>query len=247
MDITVATLIYKSPAYLDFVMNSLLEHPSEKHNVQYLIVCNDATDEVKQCAKAWHYQWHYQSAMHPETMPIIDVVIHENEDPNDWWIQNVYNAWNRCLLECETEAICFVNSDMAFTKGWLDALTELPIDIFIPTSRLVESERMPSLPGLISKNFGQTLGTFNKDDFEQYAEHTREKAYSIGKGAYMPSLFKTRRLIAAGGWHKNVGNMPGDRITFEILKNKFKMERAMVHDSIVYHFQRGESAETGDL
>lgn len=236
MDITVATLIYKSPAYLDFVMESLLDHPSEKHDVQYLIVCNDATEEVKECAYRWKFN-----------VPNIDVVIHENENPNDWWIQNVYCGWNRCLKECKTEAICFVNSDMAFTKGWLDALTELPLDIFIPTSRLVESERMPSLPGLISKNFGQTLGAFAKDDFEQYTEYAREKAYSIGKGAYMPSLFKTQRLRNAGGWHKNVGNIPGDKITFEILKKKFKMERAMVHDSIVYHLQRGESFESNDL
>ena len=46
MKITVGLLIYKSPAYLDFIMKSLLEHPSEKHDVEYLIVCNDATKEV---------------------------------------------------------------------------------------------------------------------------------------------------------------------------------------------------------
>jgi len=50
MKITVATLIYKSTEYLDFVMDSLLKHHSTKHDVEYLIVCNDATEEVKEYA-----------------------------------------------------------------------------------------------------------------------------------------------------------------------------------------------------
>jgi len=237
MNITVATLIYKSPAYLDFVMTSLFEHHSIEHDVQYLIVCNDATEEVVE-----HAEWYAKSAEFK-----VKAVDHRNGNPDDWWIQNVYNAWNRCLIECETEAICFVNSDMAFTDGWLDNLAKYDLDKYIPTSRLVESERMPSLPGLISKNFGQTLASFQREDFEAFAKEKEEDSAAPGVGAYMPSLLKKETLYKAGGWRKNWNGIPGDRITFSILEKKLGMQRVMVNDSIAYHFQRGESAEVGDL
>lgn len=246
MDITVATLIYKSPAYLDFVLNSLRNHPSKNHNVQYLVVCNDATEEVIECAKNWEAI--STSSLMEHTLEPVKVVVHENGNPDDWWLDRVYNAWNRCLIECETEAICFVNSDMAFTDGWLDSLARYDLDKYVPTSMLVESERMPSLPGLISKNFGQTLGSFQREEFEAFAkEVSEEDAAVVGVGAYMPSLFKKDILYRAGGWRKNWNGIPGDRITFGILENKLGMIRVMVKDSIAYHFQRGESTECGDV
>lgn len=236
MTITVATLIYKSPTYLDFVMNSLLHHKNDVE-VEYLIVCNDATSDVVLRAEKWS---RHSNIRH---------VVHKNKNPNDWWIQNVYNAWNRCIAECQTEKICFVNSDMAFTNGWLDKLAHFDLDKYIPTSRLVESGRMPSLPGLISKNFGQTLDEFDKEAFEEFAYHISKPTCLRRTGAYMPSLFKTKTLRDIGGWrHNTTGGYitPGDRITFGILHNH-GIEHICVCDSIVYHFQRGESAESGDL
>lgn len=238
MSITVATLIYKSPAYLDFVMSSLIGHPSQQHEVEYLIVCNDATTDVILQAEKW--------SRHPG----VRHVVHENNNPNDWWIQNVYNAWNRCIDECQTEKICFVNSDMAFTEGWLDNLAVFDLDKFIPTSRLIESGRMRSLDGLISKNFGQTLDTFDEKAFKEYAASVSKPTCLLNVGAYMPSLFKTQVLRDIGGWRHNSAQsgyvVPGDRITFDILKQK-GLQRICVCDSLVYHFQRGESAEVGDL
>lgn len=232
-------LIYKSTAYLDFVMKSLLKHHSKKHEVQYLIVCNDATNEVIDRAHYW--------TEHPVDDPIqIKMVNHKNKNPDDWWIQNVYNAWNRCLDECTTESICFVNSDMAFTDGWLDNLAKHDLRLFVPTSRLVESERMPSLPGLIPKNFGQTLESFDRAGFETFASQIKQDKLSPKVGAYMPSLFKVSNLRHVGGWSKNNGNIPGDRITFHKLYEKLGLYNVMCNDSIVYHFQRGESAESGD-
>lgn len=237
MTITIALLIYRSPDYLDFVMQSLMENESEIHDIYYLIVCNDATSEVLARAEHW-------SNMNGR----IRFVDHRNENPDDWYIQNVYNAWNRCLAECDTPYICFVNSDMAFSPGWLDALARYDLGRYIPTSRLVESGRMPSLPGLLSLNYGQTLKSFQKDEFEKTAANLKLiPGFTPNVGAYMPSLFETETLKSIGGWRKNMGNIPGDRITFATLLSRFGMTPIMVHDSIVYHFQRGESAETGDL
>lgn len=234
MDITVMTLIYKSPAYLDFVMNSLIDHPSEKHKVKYLIVSNDATEEVVAAAEEWS---HYPNVRHIE---------HRSEDPNEWYIQRVYKAYNRGISECDTQYISMVNSDMAFTNGWLDKLAKYDTSKCIPTSRLVESGRMPSLHGLISRNFGQTLGTFDKDGFEKFASEVSKDEFAIGVGAYGPNLFNKDHLDGIGGLQLNRGNTPGDRITFEMLRSKYGLQHIMVMDSIVYHFQRGESAEVGD-
>lgn len=241
MKITIALLIYKSPLYLDFVMDSLLEHQSNEHDVEYLIVCNDATDEVIIAASK------YASELSKNYKPKIKTVTHTNVNPNDWWIQNVYNAWNRCIDECETEYICFVNSDMAFTEGWLDNLAKYDTKMYIPTSRLVESGRMPSLQGLISRNFGQSIRLFDKEGFERFAEESKEDGIVEWQGAYMPSLFNVNVIKSVGGWSKNLGNTPGDRITFDKLYRKFGLKHIMVKDSIAYHLQRGESAETGDL
>lgn len=237
MDITVATLVYKSPTYLDFVLDSLKKNPNKLNAVEYLVVANDATDEIKTIVDGLNFKTNTISCRG---------VIHDNKDPNEWWIQRVYSAWNRCIEECDTEYICFVNNDMAFTPGWLDALAKYNLSKYIPTSRLVESERMPSLPGLISKNFGQTLATFQDAAFQKFAEGIKGDGATAGVGAYMPSLFKVDTLKLVGGWHKNVGNLPGDRITFALLKQHLGMDQIMVHDSIVYHFQRGESVEVGD-
>lgn len=241
MEITVALLIYKSSDYLDFVMESLLSHTSKNHNVRYLIVCNDATDEV--IIKASEYA----SELTKNYNPHIKVVTHNNPNPDDWWIQNVYNAWNRCLNECDTDYICFVNSDMAFTEGWLDNLAKYDTMQFIPTSRLVESGRMPSLPGLISRNFGQSIREFDREGFERFAEEQKREGAMTWVGAYMPSLFKVDTLKSIGGWSKNIGNTPGDQITFKKLFQRYGLKHVMVLDSIAYHLQRGESAETGDL
>lgn len=236
MDITVATLVYKSTDYLDFVLDSLNKRSSLHHNVEYLVVANDATPSVEKTVGSLNSKLENTRG-----------VIHRNPDPSEWWIQRVYSAWNRCLEECDTDYICFVNNDMAFTNGWLDALAKYDLSKYIPTSRLVESERMPSLPGLISKNFGQTLSTFDDLSFQQFAETVKEPGFVAGVGAYMPSLFRVSNLRAVGGWHKNLGNWPGDKITFHLLKKHLGLDHIMVNDSIVYHFQRGESAEVGDL
>jgi len=235
-DVTVALLIYKSKKYLDFVIESLRRHESSVYNVEYLIVANDATEEVKHCARCYESE-------------DVKVVIHENDNPDDWWIQNVYEAWNVCLKEAETPAVCFVNSDMAFSRGWLDNLMKYDLEKYIPTSWLVESGRLRSLTGLLSRDFGKLIDSFDVGGFERFVADVTCDDYESGVGAYMPSVFLKEVLESVGGWDKNktvAGKViPGDNITFGKLAD-LGFERIMVKDSIVYHFQRGESIESGE-
>lgn len=232
--ITVATLIYASPDYLKFVTDSL---KSAKTNLEidYLVVANDPWPVVRDYLKT--DDWLSRN---------IRTVIHENPNPNEWWLDRVYNAWNRCLNEVDTPFVAFVNSDMYFCDYWLDNLAKYDLGKYVPTSRLVESQRMPSLPGLIEKNFGQTLATFKPEEFKAFAASISESNAYEGIGAFMPSLHATKLLKNIGGWRKNFCGIPGDRVTFDIYRQMYGIVPIMVCDSLAYHMQRSESIEVGD-
>lgn len=246
MKITIGMLIYASPAYLENCLTSLDSHPNEGIEQDYLVVANDPWLNMLEYLNSDKYKEFCAKLKNP-----VRTIIHNNEPLDPYWIQNVYSAWNRVLSECINDYIVFVNSDMLFTNNWLTNLAKYPLNGFyktIPTSRLVEGGRMPSLPGLISKNFGQSLGELDVQRFEEYAKSIEEKdLFTVDVGAFMPSLFRADNLRAIGGWHKNQNGVPGDQITAHLLKRNFGMRRIMCHDSIVYHWQRGESAESNDL
>lgn len=246
MKITIGLLIYASPAYLENCLLSLDSHTNDGIEQDYLVVANDAWPNVMEYLNSEDYAQFCANLNNP-----VKTVVHNNVPLDPYWIQNVYGGWNRVLNECTNDYIAFVNSDMLFTDNWLSELAKYPLHGFnrtIPTSRLVEGGRMPSLPGLISKNFGQSLAELDIKGFEEYANLVKEKdLFSVGAGAFMPSLFKTDVLRSIGGWHKNQNGIPGDQITMHLLNKNLGMKRIMCHDSIVYHWQRGESAEVGDL
>lgn len=246
MKITVGMLIYANPAYLINCLKSLDAHPNEGIEQDYLVVANDPWPAVYEYLKSKEYDSFCKSLKGN-----VKTVIHHNEPLDPYWIQNVYGGWNRVLSECTNDYIAFVNSDMLFTDNWLSELAKYPkydYNKIIPTSRLVEGGRMPSLPGLISKNFGQSLAELDVDGFEKYAKEISEsRSFTWDIGAFMPSLFKADVLRSIGGWHKNQNGVPGDQITMFLLNRNLGMRRIMCHDSIVYHWQRGESAESGDL
>lgn len=240
--VTVAMLIYASSAYLEFVLNSLSTHSNDTCDVTYLVVANDPWPSVVNYFQS--QRWiDFQATLNAP----VRVVIHINEPKDPYWIQNVYAAWNRCLSECQTDLICFVNSDMAVTDNFLDNLLKFDLTKYVPTSRLVECGRMPSLPGLISKNFGQSLAELDITGFEKFASEVSEPFVSVVNGGFMPSLFRKDILQSIGGWHSNKNGIPGDQITMYLLNKHFGLQHIMVHDSIVMHWQRGESAEVNDL
>jgi hypothetical protein len=102
-EVTLVTLVYRSLKWLDFVQEGVRE---AKTDVRYrwLVVANDATDEVK-------------------ADPRIDVDW-ENEDPDAFYIENVYRAWNEGVLNAPTQLVCMLNSDMWPSDHWLDELLQ---------------------------------------------------------------------------------------------------------------------------
>ena len=123
--VSVVCLIYKSKGYANFVWNSFNKYTKD---AKFLFIANDATEKVKQYLKE-------------NNLPHL---IFENEDKNEYYLKRVYRAWNYGGFNAPGDIIVFVNSDMAFSDGWLNNLLRALRKDRIVTSRLVESGKISS-------------------------------------------------------------------------------------------------------
>lgn len=247
-NIELVCLIYKSKKYLNFIYNQLKGDLCKSSNwkVGYRLVANDPTPEIETMLKDLNI---------PHT-------IYRDAKPNDFYLNRVYRCWNFGATSSQYDNVCFINSDMAFSKNWLDNLLSYHDGINIPCSRLVESGRIGVAVERhgIPKNFGMTPETFNADAFQKYADQI-SKNETAPSGLLMPCVFEKRRFLDAGMYPP--GNVflingvkyagypndrpvykPGDVYFFEdILEKKYGMRHITVMNSIVYHVQEGEKSE----
>lgn len=238
--ISIACLIYKSTRWLQFVYDQVVKHTDLTDN-EFYFVANDACPEVLDYLidnDIPHY-------------------IHNNteEQRKEWYINNVYRAWNTAGEKARGEYIVFINSDMAFTPGWLDKLMDKIDDNKVICSRLVERGILRSGLYGIEKNFGNVPGDYKEDSFIKYSETVKEDKLMPG-GLYMPMLIKSEHFKKVGMYPE--GNIipdsdiynptysvpgqrciSGDRVFVEKLK-QHGVEHWTNFNSIVYHFQEGE-------
>lgn len=239
-NLEIISLIYKSTKYLKFIYDELNENYCNVPgwDISARIVGNDPTPEVETLLN---------------TLDIKSDVYNDHE-PNDYYLNRVYRCWNWAGRSSTADNICFVNSDMAFSNGWLINLLKYHDGINIPCSRLVESGKLPS--GLYGKgvNLGTTTDSFNKELWLNSAEVSKKDEVHPN-GLYMPCIFETKRFIESGGYPEGniyqdgVGTLNGfiksgdDYYFHDILENKYGMKHATVFDSLVYHIQEGEKDE----
>lgn len=240
MKVEVISLIYKSVAFLKFIHNQLETYAKANgHEVTYRIVANDPTEEI---------------VNYLVNNNINHSVYHDNTI-DDYYLNRVYRCWNYAGQTADADVICFVNSDMAFSDGWLDNLLKYMNGEFIPTSRLIESGRMPSKPPAFSLNLGNTPSTFNVSKWnEAVKKYTEDKAQE--DGLYMPVLFFKEVFVKSGGYPEgniysdgNAGSkigsvvLSGDAFFFHKILTQYRMKHITVYDSVVYHMQEGEMRE----
>lgn len=229
LKITVVCLIYKSIGYIKFVLNSFNKYTK---NAEFLFIANDATDKVKKFLKENK----------------INHLVFENKNKEEHYLNRVYRAWNYGGMNASGDIIVFVNSDMAFSKNWLDNLLKNLTEKKIITSRLVESGKIPSDKSAISKNFGQTYNVFNENAFQKFVYDISENKLLKG-GLYMPCVIYKDLFIKSGGYP--IGNRveksgkvtPGDNILFYEKLKPMGIKHWIVCNSIVYHIQEGEMDE----
>lgn len=238
--IVIVGMVYKSVKYLNFMMRQIQEFclSNTKQNVDYLIIANDANEAVLNKLREWRikYLWYRDS------------------EPEDYYLNRVYRAWNFGGFSADGDILLFINSDMAFSPGWLDNLMVYFDEKTIPCSRLVESGKLLSRDHAISKDFGRSCDTFKKEEFLDYAKGIQNEGWLKG-GLFMPFPISKKDFVKSGGYPE--GNIyqggigawktpciaSGDAYFFYHNPVMKKKKHITVFDSIVYHIQEGEKDE----
>jgi len=239
MKITIVGMIYKSVVYLNFMIDQLKKYGiSNKHQVEFLIIANDANEKVLEYLK--------QSG--------INHLVYNDPDPLDYYLNRVYRAWNFGGRNASGDIVVFVNSDMAYSLNWLDKLVDRLNPQTLPCSRLIESGKLLSGQYAISCNFGQTSQSYYEDGFIKYCESIAKPEIQLG-GLYMPCAFFKTDFVKSGGYPE--GNIyedgagtlhgrvieSGDSYFFKRMNEIHGLKHITVFDSLVYHIQEGELDE----
>lgn len=237
---SIACLIYKSVEWLDFVYKQLLKY-TDLNDVEFYFVANDASPNVIDYLKNNHMP-HY---------------IHRNYKSNndEWYINNVYRAWNYAVHVAKGDFVVLINSDMCFSEGWLSALIASYNGNNVISSRLVESGKLLSGLHGIEKNFGIDIPSYKEQEFLRFASSISQEKI-VDSGLYMPLLFRKDHFLKINGYPE--GNLkknsdifsndialpheeqvPGDEVLMKKLET-IGIKHQTAFNSIIYHFQCGE-------
>lgn len=242
--VSIACLIYRSTRWLDFVYDQVRRH-TDLSDKEFYFVANDATDAVLAHLRQRGIPHH----------------IHTNTPAQrqEWYINNVYRAWNTAGRRARGEHVVFINSDMGFTPGWLEMLQASIADDRVVCSRLVERGVLRSGLYGIERNFGNVPEDYRESEFLAFASEVAQPVLYAG-GLYMPMLIKKSHLEQIGYYPE--GNIvpgsdifnpryarqgepvvPGDQVLIARL-NSIGVAHTTCFGSIVYHFQEGEMRDT---
>lgn len=239
-NITYVCLIYKSIKWLKFFYEQFLKYTDMKNN-EFYFIANDAVDEVKEyltCNRIPHYIYNNNESQRKE-----------------FYINNVYRAYNYSAKVARGDYLVFLNSDMCFSKNWAENLFGGLNGSNCVCSRLVESGKMTSGLYGIGRNFGYICEEYNEQGFNNYADSISENVIK-DSGLYMPLLIRKDDFIKVNGYPE--GNISqncdmwnpiitqkgepcrtGDFILMQKL-SQIGIKHQTVFNSIVYHFQAGE-------
>ena len=240
-NIELITLIYKSIDYLDLMVKQFKSDlvKLDGWDVGVRIVANDATKEVVDHLK--------KSG--------IEHTIYNNPDPNEYYVNRMYKAYNHSVETSKYDNVCLLNSDMVFSKDWLLNLLKHHDGINIPTARLVESGKMMSGTHGVSFNCGRSAKKIDFALWEKFSEHIKINEVHE-KGLFMPCVFEKNRFIESGMYPEGniykdgIGTLhphgviqSGDDWYFRKLEKEYNMKHITVFDSLIYHVQEGEKDE----
>ena len=241
---SIVCLIYKSTDWLYFVRQQILKF-TNLEDKEFFFVANDASETVINFLSR-NYIPHY---------------IHSNNElqKNEWYINNVYRAWNFAASKAKGDFIVFINSDMCFCPNWFENLFNKYDGKNTISSRLVESGKLRTGKYGVIKNFGKNINEYREDDFLNFSSKISQDKYGRG-GLFMPLLIRKSHFFSVKGYPEGniVGGsdffspeiakqndeniISGDVVLMEKLKTK-NVEHITSFDSIAYHFQTGEMDE----
>jgi len=230
--IEVVGMVYRSTAFLNF-----LDHQSVCHR----IVANNPERSL---------------------MLDYDIDIYMDPNPEDHYLSRVYRCWNYCVESSSAEYVCLVNSDMAFSPGWLEALERRLDGHTLPCSRLVEPGIIRPGEHAIEIDIGRDPRTFPWVSWNALANDLREERTEPG-GLFMPCVLHRETFLRVGGYTGNLtlpvgGNdhphghyfYRGGKVAGQIVSgdadlfwrmSKEGFKHVTCFDSLVYHMQEGET------
>jgi len=237
---SIICLIYKSVDWLKFVYEQVMKY-TDMRRKEFFFVANDATEEVL-------------NYLQDNDIPHY-VFNNTPEQQSEWYVNNVYRAYNFATTKAKGDFLVMINSDMAFSPGWLDHLWAFYDGSNCICSRLIESGKLPSGTYGIEKDLGRNFDTFQEEEFQVYAASIAEPRVE-NSGLFMPLLIRKQHFEKVGGYPEGqvvIGSdiynpviakwgeacISGDTVIMQKLK-----DHGIVHqtafNSIVYHFQWGE-------
>jgi hypothetical protein len=247
VNVSYVCLIYKSTKWLQFVYDQVMKFTNLENN-EFFFVANDAHPNVLKYLK-------------DKNMPHY-IYNGTEEQQKEWYINNVYRAYNYGGKMAKGKYIVFINSDMAFTPSWDKKLLESITDNTCVVSRLVERGILRSGTYGIEKNFGDNYDNYRESEFIKYAVEIGKNELK-DQGLFMPLLIKKEHLEKVGYYPEGniiVGSdlfnpvyaklgehnlISGDNVLMMKLKS-IGVNHKTHFDSIVYHFQQGEMLEPVD-
>lgn len=241
---SIVCLIYKSVDWLEFVYNQVLKY-TDLSDKEFFFVANDPTDEVVSYLEN-NYIPHF-------------IYRNSHTQKDEWHINNVYRAYNYWVEVAKGDFVIMINSDMAFSPNWVEALISAYDGSSCVASRLVESWKLRSGTYGIEKDFWLTYSEYQEDSFQNYASTIKEPIVK-DSGLYMPLFIRKADFLKIWGYPE--GNMrsdstdifnpiiakkgddliSGDRILMKRL-DSIGIQHKTAFDSVVYHFQSGELDE----
>ena len=245
-EITIICLIYQSPEYARFVFDNIHRHTPELSNgkAKFLFIANDPTKEMVD----------YLSVSNMPYVLNYNRVYTENElfrmgyaFPE--YINRVYSGYNFGIKYANTPIVTLINSDNAFSEGWLFNMYKRLNPKTVVSSTLVQPHEFIN-PKNGSKckvfNCGNSISNFDEEKFIDYSGRIREDSWSVGN-PFMPlMLYKSQAKIVnyypEGNLHAGNYNhilFTGDHAFINKLES-VGVQHITTNDSIVYHFQEGE-------
>ncbi|KJS03922.1 MAG: glycosyl transferase family 2 [Peptococcaceae bacterium BRH_c4a] len=242
---SIICLVYKSVEWLKFVYDQVFKH-TDMADKEFFFVANDANDAVLNYLRD-NYIPHY-------------IYTNTPQQQMEWYVNNVYRAYNFAAGKARGDFIVFINSDMAFTPEWFDSLWRSYNGENCVTSRLVESGKLRSGQYGVERDFGRDYSSYQEIQFQRYARELTESKLEDG-GLFMPLLIRKEHFERVGGYpegqvvlgsdidHPVIARMgeaciSGDTVLMLKLK-AIGIKHQTAFDSLVYHFQWGELDSPG--
>jgi hypothetical protein len=245
-------LINNNINYINFFLQNFNTYTKLNDEDEMFFIANDPTIEVLDYLKKFNIP-HY---------------IHNNteEQKKEWFINNIYRAWNKAVSKAKGDYVILLNSNFGFSDNWAENLKKNIKDKICLTSRIVErgiedgSIYETGIYG-IAKTFGSNTFDFRDKEFNNYANCFKKNEIHEG-GVYFPFLIKRDDFLLVNGYPegnidtnsdlynptyltpnevyiKNLFCIPG--VIVLIMKlNQYGIKHYTVFDSFIYQIQEGE-------